>query len=80
MHTFSLLNQRYIFLICELSWQYWQASQGVYEDNSGPEMSKLLQKMSDDESWPLTVEISCAGIVPDEKGMLIDTFMLGVNE
>mmetsp|Transcript_17490 Transcript_17490/g.29317 ORF Transcript_17490/g.29317 Transcript_17490/m.29317 type:complete len:659 (-) Transcript_17490:150-2126(-) len=44
-----------------------RASQGVYEDNSGPEMNKLLQKMSDDESWPLTVDISCVGIVPDEK-------------
>jgi hypothetical protein len=46
-----------------------QASQGVYEDNSGPEMSKLLSQMSDDEAWPLTVVITQTGVIPDEKGV-----------
>lgn len=47
----------------------FQASQGVYEDNSGPEMRLLLQKMSDDEGWPLTVVVAQTGIIPDDKGM-----------
>ena len=34
-------------------------------------MRALLQKMSDDESWPLTVEFKQSDIVPDDKGVFI---------
>lgn len=47
----------------------WQAHQGVYADESGPEMARLLTAMSEDESWPLTVRIVHTAIVPDERGV-----------
>lgn len=45
-----------------------QASQGTYSDQSGPEMARLLAVMSDDAEWPLTVDIACTAVVPDETG------------
>ena len=45
-----------------------QAHQGVYADESGPEMARLLSSMSEDASWPLTVRIAHTAIVPDDNG------------
>ena len=45
-----------------------QASKGIYPDESGPCMARLLQSMSDDAEWPLTVRVDATAIVPDEPG------------
>mmetsp|Transcript_16494 Transcript_16494/g.17844 ORF Transcript_16494/g.17844 Transcript_16494/m.17844 type:complete len:648 (+) Transcript_16494:44-1987(+) len=42
-----------------------RASSGVYTDESGPEMAKLLEKMNTAEKFPLKIAISATAIVPD---------------
>ena len=37
-------------------------------DQSGPEMAKLLLEMSEDPSWPLSIEIKKTALVPDNIG------------
>jgi hypothetical protein len=45
-----------------------RASQGVYADESGPEMARLLGVMSADADWPLTINVVSSAIVPDDAG------------
>ena len=49
-----------------------QASSGVYEDKSGPEMARLVLAMPDSllekSDWPCGVAIAATGIVPDDTG------------
>ncbi len=47
---------------------YTQASGGVYPDESGPEMARLLAEMSADSQWPLTITVTHTAVVPDEPG------------
>lgn len=44
-----------------------RAHQGVYRDESGPEMEKLLKDMSDDPAWPVSIRVACTAVVPDER-------------
>ena len=54
-----------IYYICVC----WQASAGVYSDESGPQMVKLMRAMSADPAWPLEcVEVATA-LVADDPGM-----------
>ena len=51
--------------------KFFKASKGIYPDESGPEMARLLQLMSTDNlnsPWPLATEIVCTAIVPDDIG------------
>ena len=48
-----------------------RASKGIYADESGPEIIKLLKLMSSDVDWPLSIEIIYTDIVPDEKGKFV---------
>lgn len=43
-----------------------RASQGLYPDNSGPEMARLLKEMSDAPDFPLKFVVTNSCIVPDE--------------
>lgn len=45
-----------------------RAYQGVYSDESGPELIKQLKNMESDPSWPLSITIKNTTIVPDERG------------
>jgi len=48
-----------------------RASQGVYSDESGPEIVKLLKKMNEEEGFPLTMTVVQTKIVPDEPGIVL---------
>lgn len=63
-HLSLLLYINQLYLISSS----FQAFAGVYEDQSGPEMAKLLSQMSAKPDWPLEVVITQTAIVPDEKG------------
>ena len=52
-------------LVCDM---IFQAYRGVYSDESGPAMGKLLKDMSDDSSFPLIFNIDRTALVPDESG------------
>lgn len=43
-----------------------RASTGVYKDESGPEMAKLLKAMSESPDYPLDIDISATALVPDD--------------
>ncbi len=43
-----------------------RASTGVYKDESGPEMARLLVSMSDSPDYPLNIVISETALVPDD--------------
>jgi len=47
-----------------------RASSGVYADESGPEMARLLLAMHNDPDWALQVDIVKAFIVPDEPALI----------
>jgi len=47
-----------------------RASQGVYADLSGPEMSRMLQAMSEASDCPLTFVVAHTAIVPDEAAAI----------
>jgi hypothetical protein len=45
-----------------------QASQGIYADDSGPEMKKMLLALSSSSKWPLDPIVECTAVVPDDPG------------
>ena len=45
-----------------------KASQGVYADESGPEMQKMLLALSISSNWPLVVQVQHSAVVPDDAG------------
>lgn len=55
-----------------------RAFQGIYSDESGPELIKQLKAMESDPSWPLIVSIKNKTIVPDEKGYHYYHFIFGI--
>eukprot|EP01038_Epipyxis_sp_PR26KG_P013753 gene13753-18445_t len=52
-----------------------RASQGVYKDESGPIMGKLLEEMSTDGNYPLIFTISRTALVPDEPELIKETVL-----
>eukprot|EP01035_Chromulina_nebulosa_P021648 gene21648-28012_t len=45
-----------------------RAYEGVYKDESGPEVSRLLDNMSQSNDWPLVTNTVYTSIVPDDIG------------
>lgn len=45
-----------------------QASAGIYGDESGPEMWRMLETLSTASQWPLSPVKFVTQIVPDDKG------------
>ena len=45
-----------------------QASAGIYGDESGPEMWRMLETLSTASQWPLSPVKIVTQIVPDDKG------------
>ena len=45
-----------------------KASQGVYADESGPEMRKMLLALSVSSNWPLETIVEQSAVVPDDPG------------
>jgi hypothetical protein len=52
-----------------------RASAGIYKDESGPEMAKLLENMNSSKDFSLTIVIAETQLVPDNPGILL--FVLG---
>ena len=46
----------------------FQASMGIYTDESGPEMKKMLESLSNSSKWPLEPLVVCSAVVPDDSG------------
>jgi gephyrin len=47
-----------------------RASAGIYKDESGPEMAKLLENMNSSKDFSLTILIAERQLVPDNPGIL----------
>jgi hypothetical protein len=47
-----------------------RASAGIYKDESGPEMAKLLENMNSSKDFSLTIVIAETQLVPDNPGVL----------
>lgn len=41
---------------------------GIYSDESGPEMKKMLESLSNSSKWPLEPLVVCSAVVPDDSG------------
>ena len=66
-----------------------RASQGIYADESGPEMEKMLVALSSGTAaplaapamgWPLQPVVECRGVVPDEPEVIAATVALWADQ
>lgn len=56
-----------------------RASKGIYADESGPAMARILKEFCNSEDYPLDAKICLTNIVPDEIGIIRNIIMEWVD-